>query len=162
VTPPPMGTRRHLIDVIYIILIPMVIVLSIWYTNRVSANENESRTAEVCWSRVKSTAELDAVNKAGVAHAKDTALTLNAIVAALNGLPDSPRLQAIRDAVQKYQGSVAAYEAAANKFVPQDPAKCPPMPEEARRLTQCSTSCPTPCRCPAPTPPRSSSPRRSC
>jgi hypothetical protein len=145
VTPPTMTTRRHLIDVIYIILIPMVIVMSIWYTNRVvadsSAAAGESRTAEVayqnaladyrlCLSRVKSTAEIDAVNKAGVAHAKDTAATFDEIIHQYDDLPANPRLQAIRDAVQKYKGSVAAYEAAANKFVPQDPAKCPPMPKK--------------------------------
>jgi hypothetical protein len=79
---------------------------------------------------VKSTAEIDAVNKAGVAHAKDTAATFDEIIHQYDDLPANPRLQAIRDAVQKYKGSVAAYEAAANKFVPQDPAKCPPMPKK--------------------------------
>jgi hypothetical protein len=84
-----------------------------------------------CQDRVASTHEIDAVNKAGVAHAEDTARTLDQIVAVAESAgATNERLVTIRGLVDKYQASVIKYRDAADAFVPQDPAKCPPMPNK--------------------------------
>jgi hypothetical protein len=98
-----------------------------------------------CWSRVKSTGEIDAVNKAGVAHARETAKLATKIGDTFDGIVDqieqsgrtSPTLTEIRaqvDSLQSdilaYNNGVQGYENTANTFVPQDPATCPPKPQK--------------------------------
>lgn len=97
-----------------------------------------------CLDRAESGVQIENVNSAAVAHAEDTAevvkktaATFDEIVAIIEaGGQGGPRLEQIRRTVDQYsretavpyQQGVNQYRAAAEAFVPQDPAECPQKP----------------------------------
>jgi hypothetical protein len=120
-----------------------------WLTDNADDTEQaQYQTALIdfrrCADRAESGQQIDAVNKAAVAHAEEsaaafiaTAQTFDEIVAVFerSGLT-SERLAHIRALVDRYSATVTApykagvdeYRAAANAYVPQDPDDCPPQP----------------------------------
>lgn len=113
--------------------------------DRAQATQHETEVNEWrrCTDRAVSGAQIARVNAAAVDHAKQTATlavsignTFDQIVAQFEQGPTTPRLDIIRKTVNallidigNYDKGVMVYEAAAAAFKPQDPAKCPPKPD---------------------------------